>query len=198
VNRGVRRTGRWLSCMTERFVARATHSTARPRLRAALPLSDTPSEIKRFAHRQTVDYNGRTMDAMRENAEKTYILLKRGEEDEEVGYLADDGTIYRRQFGLDRLVGRVDRQGRLFRQTSHAERELGTFTKEGHIFSHGLFEGGAVGWVDPDGAVVQAGLILGEEEVGRVEGPQLAAGAAALLLLFLPDEREAEKQMRGL
>lgn len=138
------------------------------------------------------------MGDMGENSDKTNILLKRADGEEPVGYLASDGTIDRLHFGVGHPVGRVDRQGRVFRQTSHAERELGTFGADGRIFSHGLFEGGVVGWVDPDGVVVQAGLILGEEEVGRVEGPQLAAAAAALLLLFLPDEREAEKRMRGL
>jgi hypothetical protein len=138
------------------------------------------------------------VSSLEERLERTTILLKRADGEEPVGYLSGDGVLYRRQFGLDRAVGRADGQGRVFRQTSHDERELGTFTKDGQIFSHGLFEGGAIGWVDPDGVVVQAGLILGEEEVGRVEGPQLAAAAAALLLLFLPDEREAEKRTRGL
>jgi hypothetical protein len=72
---------------------------------------------------------------------------------------------------------------------------LGHFTAKGHVHSHGLFEGGALGWVDPDGVVVQGGLILGEEEVGRVDGPQPAAAAAALLLLFLPDDAEANRRM---
>ena len=49
----------------------------------------------------------------------------------------------------------------------------------GQIRSHGLFEGGELGWVEADGVVVQAGLILGEEEVGRVEGPDQGAAAAA-------------------
>jgi hypothetical protein len=135
--------------------------------------------------------------AMGEIVENTYILIKRGDGEEQVGYLAGDGTLYRRQLGLERPVGRVDGQGRVLRQMSHDERELGAFSADGRIVSHGLFEGGALGWVDPDGVVVQAGLILGEEEVGRVEGPQLAGAAAALLLLFVPDEREAEKRMRG-
>ena len=87
----------------------------------------------------------------------------------------------------------MDEGGRLFRHMSHGERELGTVASTGHVRSHGLFEGGELGWVDPDGVVVQAGLILGEEEVGRVAGPQQPAAAAALLLLFLPDEQEADK-----
>ena len=61
--------------------------------------------------------------------------------------------------------------------------------------SHGLFEGGELGWVDPDGVVVQGGLIMGEEEVGRVAGPRVAAAAAALLLLFLPEDAEANKRL---
>ncbi|MEM7539893.1 MAG: hypothetical protein AAF639_47505 [Chloroflexota bacterium] len=83
--------------------------------------------------------------------------------------------------------------GKVFRKTIHDERELGVFTTEGDIRSHGLFEGGSLGWVDPDGVVIQGGLILGEEEVGRVEGPLQEAAAAALLLLFLPDDAEANR-----
>ena len=61
--------------------------------------------------------------------------------------------------------------------------------------SHGLFEGGELGWIEEseesEGAtgktqtvVMRGGLIMEEEEVGRVEGPQREAAAAALLLLF--------------
>ncbi|BAM01058.1 hypothetical protein CLDAP_30180 [Caldilinea aerophila DSM 14535 = NBRC 104270] len=80
--------------------------------------------------------------------------------------------------------------GRVLRQVTHGERELGTFTAAGVVRSHGLFQGGELGWVDADGVVNRGGLILGEEEVGRVEGPMQAAAAAALLLLFLPEEAE--------
>jgi hypothetical protein len=64
------------------------------------------------------------------------------------------------------------------------------------VRSHGLFEGGELGWVDPDGVVNRGGLILGEEEVGRVEGPAAAAAAAALLLFFLPEEAEFVRRTR--
>jgi hypothetical protein len=49
--------------------------------------------------------------------------------------------------------------------------------------------------VEPDGVVIQGGLILGEEEVGRVEGPHHAPAAAALLLLFLPDDAEENRRI---
>ena len=52
--------------------------------------------------------------------------------------------------------------------------------------------------MDPDGVVIQAGLILGEEEVGRVAGEAPNAAAAALLLLFLPDETASEKELNRL
>ena len=55
--------------------------------------------------------------------------------------------------------------------------------------------GGELGWVEADGAVIQAGLILGEDEVGRVDGPEQAAAAAALLLLFLPDDAEENRRL---
>jgi len=115
--------------------------------------------------------------------------------EEQLGYLGEDQVIYKVRWGEGLPVGRVDEAGRVFRKTAHDERELGRFTPAGQVHSHGLFEGGALGWVDPDGVVVQGGLILGEEEVGRVAGPNPAAAAAALLLLFLPDEAEANKRM---
>jgi len=93
------------------------------------------------------------------------------------------------------IIGRVV-DGNIFRRTVHDERELGFVDEQGYIHSHGLFEGGLLGWVEPDGAVIQAGLILGEEEVGRVEGNLSAAAGAALLLLFLPDDAEEEKRMQ--
>lgn len=120
------------------------------------------------------------------------IIRKRTADGMEItlGYLAADGVIYKRAGGEYRPTGRVDAQNHVFRRTAYDERELGYFELSGQVHSHGLFEGGAVGWVDPDGVVVQAGLILGEEEVGSCEGPQLVAAGAALLLLFLPDEAD--------
>lgn len=124
---------------------------------------------------------------------KIFKLSQYGEE--EIGYLGEDQVIYKLRWGEGVPVGRVEQTGQIFRRTTHDERELGRFTATGQVYSHGLFEGGALGWVDPDGVVVQGGLILGEEEVGRVAGPHPAAAAAALLLLFLPDEAEANKRM---
>lgn len=133
---------------------------------------------------------------MNSEAQTQTKILKLSEYGEEqLGYLGPDQVIYKVRWGQGIAVGRVDDQGHIFRKTTHDERELGRFTTTGQIYSHGLFEGGALGWVDPDGVVVQGGLILGEEEVGRVDGPQPAAAAAALLLLFLPDDAEANKRM---
>lgn len=125
----------------------------------------------------------------------TTIARRRESGDEQVGFITHDGQIYRIRWQEGIPVGRVDDRRRIFRLTQHDERELGTFTESGHVHSHGLFEGGALGWLAPDGTVIQAGLIFGEEEVGFVEGPNPAAGAAALLLLFMPDEQEQQRQM---
>lgn len=132
-------------------------------------------------------------EAQTQDQTNIFKLSQYGEEP--LGYLGSDQVIYKVRWGQGVAVGRVDEQGRVFRRTAHDERELGRFATTGHVYSHGLFEGGALGWVDPDGVVVQGGLILGEEEVGRVDGPQPAAAAGALLLLFLPDEAEANKRM---
>lgn len=110
-----------------------------------------------------------------------------------VGSIHEDGSILRGIMGDGQVVGRIA-EGIVFRRTAHDERELGAFDAQGRVHSHGLFEGGALGWTDPDGVVVRAGLIFGEEEVGRIEGPQLHEGGAALLLLFLPEDEESTRQ----
>ncbi|MCL4862091.1 MAG: hypothetical protein KJZ93_21935 [Caldilineaceae bacterium] len=124
-------------------------------------------------------------------------IFRIGVIDEELlGFVDSDGIIHRLRWEMSQAVGRVDGAGRVVRNTRHDEREIGSFTPAGRVRSHGLFEGGDLGWVDRDGIVVQAGLILGEEEVGRVVGPAPAAAAAALLLIFLPDVAEAERRGR--
>jgi hypothetical protein len=114
-----------------------------------------------------------------------------------VGYI-DNDLIYKVRWETGIPIGRIEPRGeitRIFRNTQHDEKELGTVDKNGNIYSYGLFEGGELGWLDPDGVVIQGGLILGEEEVGRVEGPQTRAAAAALLLIFYPEDAEASRQM---
>ena len=128
--------------------------------------------------------------------ERTDIFQTGAFSEELLGFVASDGIIHRLRWEMSQPVGRVDAAGRVFRNTRHDEREIGSFTPAGRVRSHGLFEGGDLGWVDRDGIVVQAGLILGEEEVGRVAGPAPAAAAAALLLIFLPDAAEAERRGR--
>jgi hypothetical protein len=113
----------------------------------------------------------------------------------EIGYLDESGQIFRSHSG-DTPVGYVNEADRVFRFTAHDERELGRVDAAGAVYSHGLFEGGALGWLEADGVVMQGGLILGEEEVGRVEGPRAREAAAALLLLFLPDQAEANRRTR--
>lgn len=132
------------------------------------------------------------------NSMRTEIFRQTDNYERLLGFLdAADQQIYELRGQTQRPVGRIEREtGRVFRLTSFDERELGTFTPDGHIRSHGLFEGGELGWVDPDGVVIQGGLILGEEEVGRVAGPDPIPAAAALLLLFLPDEQEENKRFR--
>lgn len=126
---------------------------------------------------------------------ETQILRRTDTFEELLGFLADDSTITRRRFGTLRGVGRVDEKMRVFRTTSHGEQEVGQVQPSGAIYSSGLFEGGPIGWMDPDGVVIRGGLILGEEEVGRVEGPRALAAAGALLLVLLPIEEEGERRV---
>lgn len=122
------------------------------------------------------------------------IIYKRTQYGEvQLGHLAADKTIYANAGTTPKKVGYVNESQQVFRTMQHDDRELGQYTKDGTVRSHGLFEGGELGWVDEDGIVIRAGLIFEEEEVGRVEGDQKEAAGAALLLLFLPDDFEANK-----
>jgi hypothetical protein len=110
-----------------------------------------------------------------------------------LGHVDEHAVIFSHS-DLTTPLGYVNANGLIFRYRQHDEQELGSISHQGMIHSHGLFEGGPLGWVDPDGVVIRAGLLFGEEEVGRVEGSEVHAGAAALLLIFLPDDQEAQKR----
>jgi hypothetical protein len=130
--------------------------------------------------------------------ERTNIYKLTAHGEDHVGFVGSDGVIYKVRWESAIPIGRIETREEeihLFRKTRHDEKGVGSVDNHGAIFSYGLFEGGELGWLDPDGVVVQGGLILGEEEVGRVEGPQANAAAAALLLIFLPEDAEASREM---
>lgn len=124
---------------------------------------------------------------------KTDIFKFTAQAEIRVGYVQDQG-IFSYDGASDEQVGCFDEEGRIFRTTRFGKQELGYVTPAGEVHSHGLFEGGALGWLEEDGIVIQAGLILGEEEVGRVHGPQPDVAAAALLLYFLPKDAEMDRE----
>lgn len=131
--------------------------------------------------------------------ERTEIYRQRSSREEKIGYIDGDGVICRLRWDEGFPIGRVEtRDGlhRIWRSTRYDEKEVGTVTADGLIRSHGLFEGGELGWLESDGVVIQGGLILAEEEAGRVDGPQREAAAAALLLIFLSEEEEASREIR--
>jgi len=133
------------------------------------------------------------------NTERTDIYRQRSSGEEKIGFIDAAGVINRLRWDEGTPIGRVvlrDGLHRIWRNTRHDEKEVGTVTADGTIRSHGLFEGGELGWLEPDGVVIQGGLILAEEEVGRVDGPQPEAAAGVLLLIFLPEEEEANREMK--
>lgn len=130
---------------------------------------------------------------------QTDISRRRAGGDDPVGFVDASGVIYRLRWGEGIPIGRVEeRDGlyRIWRNTRYDEKEVGTASRDGVVRSHGLFEGGELGWLEPDGVVMRGGLILEEEETGRVDGPHAQAAAAALLLIFLPEEEEASREMK--
>ncbi|MBI3959984.1 MAG: hypothetical protein HY328_14320 [Chloroflexi bacterium] len=131
--------------------------------------------------------------------DRTDIYRQRSSGEEKIGFIDATGVIQRLRWEQGFPIGRVEEKDglyRIWRKTRYDEKEVGTATADGLIRSHGLFEGGDLGWLEPDGVVIQGGLILAEEEVGRVAGPQREAAAAALLLIFLPEEEEASREMK--
>lgn len=138
------------------------------------------------------------MDSQQASAEgRTTIYRTRSSGEDAVGYVCGE-EIFRLRWGTGVSIGRGQRDDagwRIFRMTRFDEKELGRITAEGVINSHGLFEGGSLGWLEPDGTVIRGGFILTEEEVGRVDGPQMSLAAAALLLIFVPEEDEASREM---
>ena len=129
--------------------------------------------------------------------ERTTIYRSRSSGEDAVGYICGD-VIFRSRWGQGIRIGRCERDDagwRIFRTTQFDEKELGRVLTGGVIHSHGLFQGGTLGWLEPDGTVIQGGFIFAEEEVGRVEGPRLQPAAAALLLIFVPEEDEASREM---
>ncbi len=130
-------------------------------------------------------------------SERTTIYRTRSSGEDAVGYVCGE-EIFRLRWGTGVGIGRYERDSdgwRILRKTRFDEKELGRITIEGVIHSHGLFEGGSLGWLESDGTVVRGGLIFAEEEVGRVDGPQPLTAAAALLLIFVPDEDEMSREI---
>lgn len=129
--------------------------------------------------------------------ERTTIYRFRTGGEDAVGYVFSE-EIFRLRWGTGIAIGRceIDESGgHIFRTTRFGEKELGGITQEGVIHSTGLFEGGDLGWLESDGTVMKGGFIFTEEEVGRVDGPGMQIAAAALLLIFLPEEEEANREM---
>ena len=113
--------------------------------------------------------------------ERTMIYRFRSGGEDAVGYVAGD-AMFRLRWETGVRIGRCVREKgswRVYRTTRFDEKVLGGITIEGVIHSHGLFEGGSLGWLEADGTVIRGGLILAEEEVGRVDGLQLNVAAAA-------------------
>jgi len=130
---------------------------------------------------------------------RTYIYRTRSHSDEKIGFIDEAGIIHRLRWETGHPIGRVETLNGLthiWRTTRFDEKAVGTVSGDGLIRSHGLFEGGELGWLEPGGVVIQGGLILAEEEAGRVEGPRPEAAAGALLLIFLPEEEEASREMK--
>ncbi len=136
-------------------------------------------------------------ESQNSTCDRTTIYRFRSNGEDAVGYVSG-GEIFRLRWDEGVRIGRCHREEgswRVFRDTRFDEKELGSITTAGEVRSLGLFEGGSLGWLEGDGTVIRGGLIFAEEEIGRVDGPHPEPAAAALLLLFVPEEDEAGREM---
>ena len=105
--------------------------------------------------------------------ERTTIYRFRSSGEDAVGYICGE-EIFRTRWGQGIRIGRCegDEAGwRIFRSTRFDEKELGRISTEGIVHSHGLFQGGTLGWLEPDGTVVQGGFIYPKRKLDALRVP---------------------------
>ena len=119
---------------------------------------------------------------------KVYRAVPRAP-DEMLGYVNEDGRVYRSKVGFDEYLGRVDlSSGRVYEERFGPDRETGRVDlKTGRVYLQQFGPDDYVGTVDEKGQLHRHVQLAPDEYIGVVD-PFLsyAHSAAAMLLLVLP------------
>jgi hypothetical protein len=109
--------------------------------------------------------------------------------DEMLGYVKEDGRVYRSKPGFDDYVGNVDLpSGRLYAERLGPDREIGHVDLQtGRVYLRQLGPDDYVGTVDEQGRLHRHVPVAPDEYIGVLDPvPPLAYSAGAMLLLVLP------------
>ncbi len=110
--------------------------------------------------------------------------------DDLLGRVEDDGRVYQSRPGPDRYVGRVDlRDGRIYQSMAGPDRYIGRVELDsGKVYTTRFGPDEYVGRVEADGDLRLHRPFARDPYLGRIaDMPSYAHGAAALLLLVLPE-----------
>lgn len=109
--------------------------------------------------------------------------------DEMLGYVKEDGRVYRSKPGFDEYLGKADlSSGRVYEERFGPDREIGHVDlKTGEVYLGRFGPDEYVGNVDEKGRLHRHVLMAPDEYIGVVDPfPSFAHCAGAMLLLVLP------------
>ncbi len=116
-------------------------------------------------------------------------LAKSMAPDEMLGYVKEDGRVYRSKPGFDEYLGKVDpSSGRVYEERLGPDKEIGHVDpKTGRVYLRRFGPDDYVGTVDENGRLHRQVPLAPDEYIGVVDpAPFAAYSAGAMLLLVLP------------
>ena len=109
--------------------------------------------------------------------------------DEMLGYVKEDGRVYRSQPGFDEYLGKADlSSGRVYEERLGPDREIGHVDpQDGRVYLRRLGPDDYVGTVEENGRMHRHIPVAPDTYIGVIDpAPSLVHAGAALLLLVLP------------
>jgi hypothetical protein len=126
---------------------------------------------------------------------KVYLAIPKAL-DEQLGYVHEDGKVFRSKIGLDEHVGHVDlSNGKVYAEQFGPDKEVGHVDmKNGKVFLSRFGPDQYVGTVNGDGRMRRHIPLAVDEYIGKVDRfLSFAHSAAGFLLLVLPTHEERNK-----